>query len=171
MDILGELNLNSRPSLSSPVTQSTKTAEQVYDRSSSCTDFPAVDGAVKELESPASFGGSSRVEHDIIISDGYGNVKKVRAEKPKERVIQRKENIKAPKKSMNDEAANYYSSMLKIQTKLMKQKVKFYKRKENVEILKQNILEAALVKESLSIPEMNHGESSDTSGSDGPDSD
>ena len=169
--ILGELNLNNRPSLSSPVTQSTKSAEQVYDRSSSCTNFPAVDGAVKELESRDSFGGSSRDEEEIIISDGNGNVQKVRAEKTKERVIQRKENIKAPKKSMNDEAANYYSSLLKIQTKLIKKKVKFYKRKENVEILKQNLLEAALVKEGLRLPVMNHVESSDTSGSDGPDSD
>ena len=39
------------------------------------------------------------------------------------------------------------------------------------EILKQNLFEAALLKEGLSLPVMKHVESSDTSGSDGPDFD
>ena len=174
--ILGQLNLYNRPSLSSPATQPTsKSASEDFEQSISCAGFPAVDGAVKELQSHAGFdinvGGSSIDEQNIIISDGNGNIKKVRAEKNKERVIQRKEKIKAPKKSMNDEAVNYYSSLSRIQTKLMKQKVKFYKRKENVEILKQKLLEASIIKEGLSIPVMNRVESSDTSGSDGTDSD
>ena len=124
-----------------------------------------------ELNKNEDEGESSFRDENVFISDMAGNVKKVRVEKPKEKVTQQKEKKKAPKKSMNDEASNYYSSMLKLQTKLTKRKMKFYKRKENVEILKQKLLEAAAVKEGLSIPAMSLEDSLDSTETDGTDSD
>ena len=124
-----------------------------------------------ELNKNEDEGESSFRDENVFISDMAGNMKKVRVEKPKEKVTQQKEKKKAPKKSMNDEASNYYSSMLKLQTKLTKRKMKFYKRKENVEILKQKLLEAAAVKEGLSIPAMSLEDSLDSTETDGTDSD
>ena len=64
-----------------------------------------------------------------------------------------KKQTKTTKKNMNEEASNYYNMMLKIQKKLSRQKMINLKRKERVEILREEVLKNILVKGGGEIPE------------------
>ena len=66
------------------------------------------------------------------------------------------------KKTMNDESTNYYSTMLKLQEKLICQKRAYYKRKDRVEFLKQKLLEAAFKKEGFCVPDYDDSISSES---------
>ena len=77
-----------------------------------------------------------------------------------------KVNKSETKKSMNEEAATYYNSMLKLQTKLIEQKMRYYKKKEKTEFLKQKLLEASFRKEGVSISDLDNSDSSSASDSD-----
>ena len=100
-------------------------------------------------------------ETEVVLRDENGeqySVEIVQEETP------RPTNKKPKKKNMNDEAGNYYSTMLEIQKPLFAQKMKILKRKERVEILKEMILKKTLLKEGGEIPEwMDDDQSEDSS--------
>ena len=118
---LREININSASStsasLSSPVSGQRSAALP-----NNNADFSraGISSEVQEENMEENlFQDNSLVDQEIIIQDGGGGVKKV---KP----APRKEKKSKTKKSMNDEAANFYSS--KLQRPLVKQKMKYFKR-------------------------------------------
>ena len=112
-------------------------------------------------QSTAGIPGSSTFSSEVIITSGDGQVRAVQAVQDVTEGTPRQV-MKKKKKTMNDEAVNYYNSMLKIQTALANQRKKVLKRKENVEILKQALLERSLQKEGVDIPEFENSDSSDS---------
>ena len=67
------------------------------------------------------------------------------------------------KKTLNEEATSYYSSMLKIRRELAEQKMKVLKKQERVENLKELILRNNLLKEGGKIPDWMEENESDSS--------
>ena len=63
---------------------------------------------------------------------------------------------------MNDAAVLYYTNMTDVQTSLAKLRMRVLKRKENVETLRQMLLERALEKEGIDIPEFGNIDSSES---------
>ena len=101
----------------------------------------------------------------LIYFETEGNVKIINSvkETPKQKRAPKGKVRTAPsKKTMNDEATNYYSTMLKLQKKLLCQKSAYYKRKDRVEFLKQKLLEAEYKKEGLCVPDYDDSISSES---------
>lgn len=117
-------------------------------------------GSRNPLNSNDSFASASAGgTRQVLIQDGNGNSRTVDAEEPVDTPRLPKRKIK---KTMNDAAVSYYTKMSDVQTALAKQRMRVLKRKENVEILRQMLLERALQKEGVDIPEFGNIESSES---------
>ena len=113
----------------------------------------------ENVTSGSTFRTPATGTHQVLIQDGNGVSRTVVAEEPEDTPRLPKRKVK---KTMNDAAVSYYTNMSNVQTALAKQRMKVLKRKENVEILRQMLLERALEKEGVEIPEFENIDSSES---------
>ena len=106
-----------------------------------------------------AFSSPAPGTQQVLIQDGNGVSRTVTAEEPAETPRLPKRKVK---KTMNDAAVLYYTNMSDVQTSLAKQGMRVLKRKENVETLRQMLLERALEKEGIDIPEFGNIDSSES---------
>jgi translation elongation factor P/translation initiation factor 5A len=113
----------------------------------------------ESLASASAFTSPAPGTHQVLIQDGNGVTRTVDAEEPVETPKLPKRKVK---KTMNDAAVFYYTNMSDVQTSLAKQRMRVLKRKENVETLRQMLLERALQKEGVDIPDFGNIDSSES---------
>ena len=113
----------------------------------------------ESLASASAFTSPAPGTNQVLIQDGNGVARTVDAEEPVETPRLPKRKVK---KTMNEAAVFYYTNMSAVQTSLAKQRMRVLKRKENVETLKQMLLERALQKEGVDIPDFGDIDSSES---------